>query len=258
MTCGIYCITHRDSGRRYVGLSVNIRRRWSDHKRASLTSKDGYVVHRAIAKYGVSAFDFEILEVCDKSQLGDREVYWVAAFDSYKNGFNLTPGGYSPEMSTEIRGKLSARKKTDAEKKLFSDAAKARWADPVRRAELMATRANREPPSEETRKKLSESLIKHLQSDEAKHQRSQQMKDRYSTPESRAEQSEKLKAALASPEARARRSEQMKATSSTPEFKAFHSASMKARYASPDERLAQSERLKAYWAQKRQEKEAYA
>jgi predicted GIY-YIG superfamily endonuclease len=32
MTVGVYCITHRATGRKYVGQSVDIERRWYKHQ----------------------------------------------------------------------------------------------------------------------------------------------------------------------------------------------------------------------------------
>ena len=213
MTCGIYCITHTDSGRCYVDLSVNIERRWVWHKWKSRNQLDASHIHMALAKYGVAAFQFEVLEVCEKHQLSEREIHWVSVFNSHKKGFNRTAGGHrdghsehslrklaatmlgtklSPEHCANISKGKRGVAPSDAHKKALSEAAKARWANPVSRAELVACRSQRGAPTAETRNKLSISLTRHLASSDAKRQRSEQMKLRYSTPDARLEQSQKL------------------------------------------------------------------
>lgn len=46
MTCGIYLINHKPSGRKYVGQSIDVARRFTDHKRG----KEPTLISRAINK----------------------------------------------------------------------------------------------------------------------------------------------------------------------------------------------------------------
>lgn len=73
---GIYCIIHRDSLMCYVGSSVDMGRRRRTH---SLNAKKGSLtyVHRMIREFGENAFDFEVLEYCDKYKLVERETFWI-------------------------------------------------------------------------------------------------------------------------------------------------------------------------------------
>lgn len=50
-------------------------------------------IHKAIFKYGKKNFTFEIIEKVPQKDLNDRERYWIAFYDSYKNGYNETIGG---------------------------------------------------------------------------------------------------------------------------------------------------------------------
>lgn len=109
-TCGIYKITHKDTGQAYVGLSENIEKRWYEHIH-SPKLKNSYI-DRAIKKHGEDKFDLEIIEELpnDRSLLMEREEYWVSYYNTYENDFhyNLTPGGdFSPMKVPEIAAKMS-------------------------------------------------------------------------------------------------------------------------------------------------------
>ena len=93
---GIYKITNKINGNAYIGQSVNIQLRFDSHRQRYL-QKDGKeynkVLYCAMRKYGLANFSFEVLEECAPSELAEREIYWIAYYDTYKNGYNATPGG---------------------------------------------------------------------------------------------------------------------------------------------------------------------
>lgn len=96
--CGVYCITNKINQKKYVGLSKNILRRWSEHKRVPFNpnSKEyDYPLYGAIRKYGIENFDFSILEECKEEELQEKEKYWIQYFDvlNKDKGYNLTEGG---------------------------------------------------------------------------------------------------------------------------------------------------------------------
>lgn len=93
---GIYKITNILNNRCYIGQSVDIDDRWYKHKWASYNEKASdynYSIHKAIRKYGIDNFQFEIIELCDVSDLEAYEIFWISYYDSYNNGYNETPGG---------------------------------------------------------------------------------------------------------------------------------------------------------------------
>ena len=86
---GIYKITKKSNGKSYVGQSNDINRRFDEHK-----YKKELAIDQAIQKYGVAAFDFEILEECLLEELDSREKYWIAYFNTFKGfGYNCNEGG---------------------------------------------------------------------------------------------------------------------------------------------------------------------
>jgi len=60
---GIYSITQLSTGKRYIGSSVNIKRRWNSHKSAlNRGINDNPHLQNAWKKYGQDSFLFEIIE----------------------------------------------------------------------------------------------------------------------------------------------------------------------------------------------------
>ena len=94
--CGIYCIENTLNGKRYIGLSRDIRRRWNEHK--SDLRNNNHVntyLQSAWNLYGEESFKFSILEICDPIEVCDKERYYIEKYHtlSHENGYNLTSGG---------------------------------------------------------------------------------------------------------------------------------------------------------------------
>lgn len=110
--CGVYKITHIGSGKSYIGISKNIHRRWIQHKSWVNTKSRRSAIYAAMQKYGIDAFSWQVIEQCDADSLEDRERHWIAVFDTFKNGYNLTAGGeYNKEYSAETRKRMSEAQK---------------------------------------------------------------------------------------------------------------------------------------------------
>lgn len=86
--CGIYLIENTVSPLFYVGQTINFQHRWSTHKhalnnksrRANKRLRNSWVAH------GESAFQFIILEHCDKAVLTQREIFWLDLYRSMYPG----------------------------------------------------------------------------------------------------------------------------------------------------------------------------
>lgn len=94
MTSGIYGITNKINGKKYIGKAKNIEDRWKDHTYKSRWKRfPNKTLYRAFQKYGIENFAFEIIEECEESVQNERERYWIAYYNSKKNGYNETDGG---------------------------------------------------------------------------------------------------------------------------------------------------------------------
>lgn len=85
---GIYKITNKINGKSYIGQSIDIERRFREHRK----SKDDSLIDNDIRKYGQDVFTFEILEECPSIELNRRERYYIEKFKSHKKGYNQTAG----------------------------------------------------------------------------------------------------------------------------------------------------------------------
>lgn len=97
----------------YIGKTLDFPKR----KQAHLYAKRDVVFHRAIRKYGADAIEWRILEDdIPEHRLGDREELWIAFYDTFYNGYNMTEGGEGGNglKSPEARAKLSATMKDKA------------------------------------------------------------------------------------------------------------------------------------------------
>lgn len=115
---GIYKIENLINGHKYIGQSNNIVKRWGAEKRVAFNEADPryyYPISRALRKYGIENFSFEIIEECAEEQLNERERYWVAYYDSFYNGYNQTLGGDSPKNAPKekIIGIITDLENTD-------------------------------------------------------------------------------------------------------------------------------------------------
>ena len=92
---GIYKITNTINGKIYIGRSTNIQDRWVQHIKSAL--EIGTIaktqLYKEMKEYGIENFSFELLEKCDKSQLNEKEKYYIALFKTNEWGLNENSGG---------------------------------------------------------------------------------------------------------------------------------------------------------------------
>ena len=109
---GIYKLTHKDSGKIYIGQSKHLKRRLNEHRRCEKSDdKKGSqsVVRRAIKKYSFDAFDFEIILYCQEGEyMNMMETKLIQFYDCLvPKGYNVRDGGNKVFMSEEGRKRIS-------------------------------------------------------------------------------------------------------------------------------------------------------
>ena len=95
----IYIIRNTLNSKVYIGQTrTSIKQRWAEHLRHS---KHGiYPINKAMKKYGVDKFYIETLEICPVEKLDEREIFYIALYESYNKskGYNVSLGGRTPKF----------------------------------------------------------------------------------------------------------------------------------------------------------------
>lgn len=99
--CGIYKVTNQINNKSYIGKSKHIYLRWKQHHTEPFNKNaNAYntLFYRAIRKYGIDQFKFEIIEECLEKELNERERYWIKQYNTFilstnSQGYNMTEGG---------------------------------------------------------------------------------------------------------------------------------------------------------------------
>ena len=116
----IYKFTHVDSGRVYIGQTIqDPNQRRLEHIADSKYTSKTYHFHNAIRKYGVDAFTFEVLaEATSIEELNILEETFIQQFDSINNGFNIRNGGRNKTHHPDsIKRMIEAQKAAHARRR---------------------------------------------------------------------------------------------------------------------------------------------
>ena len=91
---GIYKITSLIDGKIYIGQSVNVPNRFSEHIKRGLGAEPATKnrLYPTMMKQGVENFTFELLEEIPRDKLDERERYWIEYFKSAEFGLNGNKG----------------------------------------------------------------------------------------------------------------------------------------------------------------------
>lgn len=92
----IYYIINKETGKRYVGQTINIKSRKEKHYTALRNNyHHSHKLQRAFNKYGEEKFDFiyEEYQIDSQRELFCREIDMINYYNSYYDGYNETLGG---------------------------------------------------------------------------------------------------------------------------------------------------------------------
>lgn len=136
----IYCIYKHTSpsGKSYIGFTGQTpENRWGMNGSQYKRVKGHHKFAAAIKKYGWDNFTHEILEEgLSFEEANQREIYYIALYDSFNNGYNATLGGGG---TLGIKGEKSPwynRKHTEEEKYLIGCGRRGRKLSDDRKKEL--------------------------------------------------------------------------------------------------------------------------
>lgn len=152
MKSGIYTITNRLTNQIYVGQTVNLAQRKVQHF-LRLRKGEHFNQHlqNSFTKHGESAFEFEMLEVCQEEYLNSLELYWMNMLQATnrKFGFNMSAGSHDGKR------RLSEATKQKLREKAIGRVPSPETVKSMKKAQLGKKRG---PYSDEHRRKISEAL----------------------------------------------------------------------------------------------------
>jgi len=156
----IYKTINKINNRIYIGK----RKTWN------FISEDNYfgsgtLIKRAIKKYGVENFVKEIVEICNETNVNEREAYWINFYNStdIKIGYNIAFGGDGGDLLTNHPDREHIVSKRIGRKVTFSDEHKGKLSE--------SKKGEKNPSygktySDEERRKLSEKIKGRKMSDD--------------------------------------------------------------------------------------------
>ena len=189
-------LPHKDSliykattpnGKVYIGQTTTpIKGRMRRHLYDAIVRQHPYMFSNAIRKYREN-ITWEVKELCKKENLDEREIHWIAHYDSNnpQKGYNSTKGGLGwngREHSQETKDNISKANKgrpsinkgrpgtpwSQEQKNWISKLNTGRQVPEGHMERLALHNANREWFTEEVRQKMSESLTGKRHSEETK------------------------------------------------------------------------------------------
>lgn len=112
----IYKITNQKNGMVYIGSSIEVERRWRQHKEASINEKDhhyNYPLMVAFREFGIANFTFEVIDTLPTwKAMIEAEHNWIIKEDCVNpNGYNQTDKTDSPMFDPAIAKKMSNTKR---------------------------------------------------------------------------------------------------------------------------------------------------
>lgn len=159
-TTGIYRILNKITNERYIGQSKDLGERWKQHMYMLRNNKHHCSkLQQSWNQYGYEAFSFEIVELCKKTELDEKELeHWKKEQDLC---FNKEPHSHH-EVSEQTKKKMSEAQKG----KVRSEYSKKRVSE-THKGKVT---------SDKTKQKMSEAMKGRTYSEEHKHKLSEARK----------------------------------------------------------------------------------
>lgn len=156
MTTGVYKLTNKANGKCYIGGSLDVHKRRTEHFKPSRIERLNHLpLYEAISKYGKNNFEFEILEETNEDDLVEREEFYIKEFNSVEDGYNVSSTAlnlHDEDLLVEHSRKLSERNKKN-------------WTDPEYRKRITeSSRAYQATVSDEERENAVKALNEYTDS----------------------------------------------------------------------------------------------
>ena len=91
---GIYKITNIKTKECYIGQAANVSDRFKQHAKCGLgiDTPAANKLYKAMQEYGIWNFSWELIEECKRTELNEKEKYYIDLYDSKNYGYNSNIG----------------------------------------------------------------------------------------------------------------------------------------------------------------------
>lgn len=169
MKSGIYIIENIINNKKYIGSSIDIDKRWYQHKyNLNNNIHENLYLQNAWNKYGEENFKFQIIEETDKLNLIKREQHYIDFYNVINIGYNLSPTagntlGFKFSDESKLKMSLSKKgKKSNRKNYVTSNETKRK----IGESNKISQKGRKH--TKETKKKISEKRKGYKMSDETK------------------------------------------------------------------------------------------
>lgn len=117
MKSGVYTIVNKLNNKIYVGESIDVKKRLTQHKSDLKNGRHPNLhLQRSVNQEGIENFEFQLLEHCNEEFLKSFENYWCNLLDAHnpEKGYNFDscdPNGICRKKSKETRLLISEKAK---------------------------------------------------------------------------------------------------------------------------------------------------
>jgi group I intron endonuclease len=168
MISGVYQILNKINGKGYIGSAANIQQRRCKHlSYLRQGNHDNLHLQRAWNKYGAEAFEFSVLELCEKRLLTLVEQIYINRF-GMENLYNICPvagsslglklGPHSEKTKERLRQANLGKHLSEKTKKKISQAHLGKQLSEKTKRKMSKSAKGRHH-SKETKKKISQALV---------------------------------------------------------------------------------------------------
>lgn len=158
----IYCFYNPATGKSYIGMTTDEERRHFSHLRSYEWNKRKSKFYNALRKYGWHAFEYRVLAVrpegASDQWLVNAERLAIKMYDSYRNGYNMTPGGefspmHDPEVAEKVRQARLGKPAPEKIREILRTVNIGRRATPEQRRKMSEARKGKQQSADHARKR---------------------------------------------------------------------------------------------------------
>lgn len=183
----VYAIIRTCSDSIYIGKTLDLSKRWREHKKRMNATRPRYHIHRALKKYGVDSFRFvPLIAFQTEEESLSHEIDLIRFYrDIGYHVYNKTDGGDG----------ISGYRFNEAERFKRRERMLIRWSNPEFRLSMNEKRTGQKR-SDEFRQRQRERAIANWQNPDVRRRNIEGIKSAFSRPESKEKRSRIMKDAL--------------------------------------------------------------